>query len=316
VRVAFDVRQAGRGHLLPNEPARRDLVQHQGRCDALSGAGGRLGLRGREVELLRCLRLRWLCRDADPVPVSGRPRSESMPRRRPIPSVVHDRATGLDVELRLTRRQLLKAAGLAAMAWQARPWLASPPAWAQAPPDDPLVVVPTLEAFADTIIPGEKRSPTDRAIAGAASGPGAVHAGALGLMSFPPAGVAPALPAFASDLNQRATAYAGAHGIVLDPTVPPLVSLDFAARTALVVEILDSLNPDQLAYYALAALVFLAYHTAGHLSTAAAVRGGHPGLAAIGFPQPDADDLWRHPVFSYRRALAKRHPLSKRGSPA
>ena len=37
----------------------------------------------------------------------------------------------------------------------------------------------TLEAFADTILPGEKRTPDDTAVAGVSDGPGAVAAGAL-----------------------------------------------------------------------------------------------------------------------------------------
>jgi hypothetical protein len=218
--------------------------------------------------------------------------------------------------LALTRRQLFKAAGIAFAAWQAGPWAIRPPAAsAQIAPDDPLIV-PTLEAFADTLIPGEKRSPGDRAIADAAAGPGAVQAGAVALMHFPPSGIAPALPVLAVDLNRRALTYAAAHLIVLDPTVPPLVALDFAARTAVCLEALDAETPDQLAYYALAALVFLAYHTAGHLPTPQAVRDGHPGLAALGLPLPDADDLWRHPVFSYRKRLARGHKRARRNNPA
>jgi hypothetical protein len=216
----------------------------------------------------------------------------------------------------MSRRALLKAAAAAAAAWQAAPWPVWPPAaFAQVPADDPLVV-PTLEAFADTLIPGAKRGPTDRAIAGAASGPGAVQAGAVALMNFPAAGTAPALPALAAALNARATAFAAARVIVLDPTVPPLVSLDFAQRTALLSALLDGTDPDQIAYYALAALAFLAYHTAGHLDTAQAVRDGHPGLAALGVPAPNADGLWRFAEFSYRRVLAPHHPRSRRGNPA
>jgi len=216
----------------------------------------------------------------------------------------------------LTRRQLLKIAAAAAVAWKARPWpVQAPLGFAQIAPDDP-AIVPTLEAFADTLMPGTKRSVDDRAIAGAASGPGAVQAGALDLMRFPPAGVSDALPRFVAGLNARATQYAAAHVIVLDPTVPPLVALDFAQRTALLVELLDGTDPDQVASYALAALAFLAYHTAGHLPTIDAVRAGHPGLAAIGFPAPQDDGIWRFPEFSYGRVLATRHPRSRRGSPA
>jgi hypothetical protein len=80
----------------------------------------------------------------------------------------------------------------------------------------------------------------------------------------------------------------------------------------------DSNNgEEQLFWFALAGLVFLAYHTAGYLSTAEAVRQGHPGLKAIGFPAPDRDGLWRFPQFSYRRKLAKLHPrTTKSGQPA
>jgi len=52
-------------------------------------------------------------------------------------------------------------------------------------PADGTPAAMTLEAFADTIVPGEKRSPDDHAIAGAASGPGAVGAGALELLRTP-----------------------------------------------------------------------------------------------------------------------------------
>ncbi len=218
---------------------------------------------------------------------------------------------------RISRRRLLQAAGAAAVAWQARPWLVAPPAQAaQTPPDDPMVV-PTLEAFADTLIPGEKRFPGDRAIAGVADGPGAVQAGAVDLLFSDAAGVAPAAPAFAAGIDTRATTYAAENGIVLDPTVPPFVALDFDQRTGAAVAMLAFDAPDRQAFEACAALIFLAYHTAGHLHTAEAVRDGHPGLTAIGFPQPDADDLWRFPVFSYRRALARRHPdTTATGQPA
>src|SRR5207249_10330575 len=64
----------------------------------------------------------------------------------------------------MTRRQLLKAAAAAAAAWRLAPWpVRAPAAFAQVPPGDPSIT-PTLEAFSDTLIPGAKRSPLDRAI--------------------------------------------------------------------------------------------------------------------------------------------------------
>ena len=218
--------------------------------------------------------------------------------------------------LDVTRRELLQIAAAAAAAWKAGPWLVrAPAAFAQTPPGDPATVA-TLEAFADTLIPGEKRSPDDRAIAGAAPGAGGVQAGALAMMSFPAAGTGPALPGLAAGLNVHATTFAAENAIVLDPSVPPFVSLDFARRTTLLVQILDGTGPDQLAYFALAGIVFLAYHTAGFLHTTDALAAGHPGLVAIGFPLPQADGKWRFPEFSYRQVLAQTHPLTtRRGNP-
>lgn len=214
----------------------------------------------------------------------------------------------------VTRRRLLGLlAGVAATAATA-PWpLRLPAAAAQVPPLDAALVDPTLEAFADTLIPGEKRHPGDRAVAGAADGPGAVQAGAVELLHFPPAGVAPAIAGVAAGLSARAVAYALEHRIALDPTVAPWVSLDFEQRTDLAVRLLGGTDPDRALWEAVGALVFLAFHTAGHLPTAMAVRDGHPGLASIGFPQPDADGLWRFPDHSYRRPLARPHPATTTG---
>ena len=219
-------------------------------------------------------------------------------------------------ELEVSRRKLLQIASVAALALPLTQ-LRSPVATAAPAAALPDPVTQTLEAWSDTMIPGVKRSPTDRAIAGAAKGPGAVQAGAIALMNFPAVGLAPALPGLAAGLNAEATTYAATHGVVLDPTVPPFVSLPFAHRTVLALQLLELGHPDQLAWYGLAGVAFLAFHTAGHLDTVTAVRTGHPGLTWIDFPQPDPDGLWRYPVFSYRRVLARSHPrTTPSGSPA
>jgi hypothetical protein len=100
--------------------------------------------------------------------------------------------------------------------------------------------------------------------------------------------------------------------------LPPFVALRYHDRKTLVASLTDHTSGDQqLLWFAFSGLVFLAYHTAGNLHTAHAVRSGHPGLKAIGFPEPDDDDLWRFPHFSYRRRLAHRHPKTTRtGQPA
>lgn len=71
------------------------------------------------------------------------------------------------------------------------------------------VQVLTLEAYADTIVPGEKRFPEDRSVAGAAPGPGAVEAGALDLLNHDATGVTAGLPYLVQSLNDHAKAYAG-----------------------------------------------------------------------------------------------------------
>jgi enediyne biosynthesis protein E8 len=211
--------------------------------------------------------------------------------------------------LTVSRRRLLQLATTAFVAWQAAPWPQRLAAFAGNPVGTSSdAMTTTLEAFADTLIPGQKRYDGDYAVAGAARGAGAVQAGAVDLMWFPEAAIGPTLPGFVAMLNARAAAYGVQHRRVLDPTLPPFVALNFGDRTRLLLELLDPSAPDYLAWWALSAMPFLAYHTAGHLHTADAVRDGHPGLRAIGFPHPDADGLWRYPHFSYRRRLAHSHP--------
>jgi hypothetical protein len=174
----------------------------------------------------------------------------------------------------------------------------------------------TLEAFADTLIPGYKRYAADYAIAGVSHQAGAVQAGALRFMRYGPTGVTAALPTFAALIDAAALAYIASHKVTVDPTLPPFVALTYRHRKAMLDHLLNRRHEsgdEQLFWFALAGLVFLAYHTAGYLPTAQAVREGHPGLKAIGFPKPDPDGLWRFPEFSYRRKLARHHPHTTRG---
>ena len=224
-------------------------------------------------------------------------------------------APSVDSSVRLTRRALLTRTAALAATWTISPWaISAPPAFGRV--IDATSQTQTLEAFSDTLIPGAKRFPRDRAIAGVVSGAGAVQAGAIAMLNFPPVGFQPALPGLALTINVFTLLYALEHRITLSLTVPPIVELDFAARTDLLVKMFDSKGPEQGAFSALAAVIFVAYHTAGHLPTVAAIRAGHPGLKAIGFPPPDPDGLWRFPQFSYRRVLAEPHPQSHRGNPA
>ena len=224
---------------------------------------------------------------------------------------------------RLTRRQLLQGLAAAVVVLEASAVHA-----AQAAGLDELVpdvdapvlgprVAATLEAFADTLVPGEKRSAADRSIAGAAAGAGAVQAGALRLLTMPEAGMELLLPELATLLDTEATAYAARHHVLLDATVTPLVALPFTARTGLLEELLDPAHQDQQVWILLALMVFLAFHTAGFEHTTEAVSSHHPGLARLGFPAAESDGLYRYPDFSYGRPLALVHPATSRtGSPS
>lgn len=177
--------------------------------------------------------------------------------------------------------------------------------------------IATLEAFADTIVPGEKRSATDRAIAGATDGPGAVQAGALTLLLLPETGVAAALPQVVAGLNAYATGLAAGQGIRLDPEVAPFVALDFASRTAIVQQLTTPGQPGQGDWTTLALIVSLAFDDASFMPTAEAIRTGHPGVTTLGLPKPDSDGLWRFTEYSYGRQLAHPHPTTTpKGSPA
>lgn len=168
--------------------------------------------------------------------------------------------------------------------------------------------VMTLEAYADTIIPGERRGPTDRAVAGAATGGGAVASGAVELMTSPEGGLAGVLDSLAEGLSEHAREYISRLGIESDPAVPPFVALDFAHRVALAQKLLTPGHPEQELWVALAMFSTMAWDTGAHLHTADALAAGHPGLAAMGFMPSGPDGLWRFPRFSYGRALAALHP--------
>ncbi len=227
----------------------------------------------------------------------------------------------------VSRRQFLWLAAIGAAGWPVISQASTPGRRSAEPaPPDPVALAGTtsdpetmtLEAFGDTLIPGQKRFHGDAAISGVCEGPGAVQAGVVEFMRYGPVGVASVLPAFAAGVNGEAAGYIASHHRSVDPTYPPFVALHYRDRYRLLQQVLDHTSGDQqLLWFAFAGLTFLAYHTAGHLPTAEAVRHGHPGLKAIGFPKPDPDGLWRFPDFSYRRVLAPRHPrTTAAGQPA
>lgn len=175
----------------------------------------------------------------------------------------------------------------------------------------------TLEAYADTIVPGEKRWPGDRAVAGVSTGGGAVAAGALELLRWDATGVHDGLEDLANLVNEHTRVYAAGRSLALDPTVPPFVALDYEDRERLIVELTTPGHPEKDFWVLLSLFCNMAFDSAAHLHTAQALEDGHPGLEAMGITKPDADGLWRFQEFGYGRRLADLHPdTTPSGSPA
>jgi hypothetical protein len=166
----------------------------------------------------------------------------------------------------------------------------------------------TLEAYADTVIPGEKRWPGDRAIAGVSVGGGAVQAGALTVLEMPEGGMAPMLDDVVAGLNTHAEQYRARAGMPVDEEVPPFAALPWPDRTALMNELTALGHPEKELWTGLALFCYMAFDAAAHLNSADALAAGHPGLSLMGFATPDADGLWRFSDYSYRRPLARLHP--------
>ncbi|GBQ03518.1 regulator [Streptomyces spongiicola] len=175
----------------------------------------------------------------------------------------------------------------------------------------------TLEAYADTIVPGEKRWPGDRAVAGVSTGGGAVACGALDLLRWDATGIHDGLEDLASRVNDHARAYAEKTGRTLDGTVPPFVSLDYDDRVRLIEELTTPGHPEKDFWVLLSLFCNMAFDSAAHLHTDESIENGHPGLAAMGITVPDTDGLWRFRDFGYGRRLADLHPdTTPSGSPA
>jgi hypothetical protein len=191
------------------------------------------------------------------------------------------------VERELSRRDFLQRAtalGAGAMVLAALPvaerMLRADPALAAVRPDDA-----TLQAFADTIIPGRKALKTDLgdeidplAIAGVDAEPGAVEADALRLFHDPLIGFDALAPAFLSDLDARALQQGG-----------PFLALPYDKRAAAVLSGLSFDNPSRTLWEAAAAVPFTAFcaaaeHAIGTNATASGYRVmGYPGAAPDGY---------------------------------
>ena len=198
----------------------------------------------------------------------------------------------------LTRRDLLGRAaqtGLAAAISSALPLarLTEPPAAYAA---DPSQLDGTLQAFADTIIPGRKATKTDlgnaihpQAIAGMDPLPGAVETDSLALYHHPLTGFDALEPTFLTDLDARSLQQGG-----------DFLSLPFDKRVEVCKAGLDFANPERLLWEAAAAVPFTAFCAAALVEeqTAAKASGyrvmGLPGRAPNGYTG-----------FSYGRKLSR-----------
>jgi hypothetical protein len=169
--------------------------------------------------------------------------------------------------------------------------LASPTAALAAPN----VADGTLQAFADTLIPGKRVTRTDlgnevhpKAIAGAHPEPGAVQADTLLLYHHPLIGFDLVEAAFLADLEARSLLRLG-----------QFIDLPFAKRVAVCLDGLSPSNPTAQVWELAAAVPFAAFLCTAAQKNATIDKSsglqvtGHPGIAPNGY----AD-------FSYRRALS------------
>ena len=186
---------------------------------------------------------------------------------------------------------MLGVAALVASAVPVAERIMSDPAIAAVPVDEA-----TMQAFADTIIPGRKVERTQlgdeihpQAIAGVDDEPGAVEADVMRLYHDPLTGFDALEPAFLAELSARSL-QAGA----------PFLELDFDGRTAVLLGALSFDNTDRVLYEAAAAVPFTAFcaaavHEVGTSKNAAGYRVmGYPGAAPQGYRR-----------YSYGRRLAR-----------
>ncbi|HEV7461878.1 MAG TPA: DUF5987 family protein [Solirubrobacteraceae bacterium] len=198
----------------------------------------------------------------------------------------------------LTRRGFLRRTsvlGLSALVASAVPFtervLDPPPALA-----DVNLLDATLQAFADTILPGRKATTTDLghaihplAIAGVDPQPGAVETDALALFHHPLIGFDALEPALLADLSTRSLLLGA-----------DFLHLPFDKRVGVLVAGLAFDNPSRAVWEAAAAVPFTAFCAAALVrnATAATASGyqvmGLPGIAPNGYR-----------AFSYGKKLAR-----------
>ena len=159
----------------------------------------------------------------------------------------------------------------------------------------------TLQAFADTLVPGRRTTRTDlgheihpKAIAGVDREPGAVEADTLLLYHHPLIGFDLVAPAFLADLEARSVLRLG-----------QFIDLPFAKRVAVCADGLAPSNPTAQVWELAAAVPFAAF-----LCTAAqknATIDNSSGLKVMGHPGTAPQGYADH---SYRRVLSPERTTS------
>ena len=196
-----------------------------------------------------------------------------------------------------TRRAFVQralAAGLGAAIASARPLVVARAASTPLPVGLPTDA--TLQAFADTMVPGRKVAVDvlggaidPRAIAGVDAQPGAVEAGALELYHHPEVGFDALEAPFLADLTARSLPRGG-----------DFLDLPWDARVQVCIAGLDFSNPDRVIWEAAAAVPFTAFCAAALIPEQSGPRAvgyevmGLPGVAPRGYRD-----------FSYRRRLSR-----------
>lgn len=211
-----------------------------------------------------------------------------------VPAQVPDEIAGL-----LSRRDILKRAtalslgGLVLSALPAADRILGTAEPAEAAVD---LADATLQAVADTLIPGRRAERTDlgheihpKAIAGVHDEPGAVEADALAVFHHPLIGFDALEPAFLAEVQTRSLPRGG-----------QFIDLPFQRRVAVCVDGLDPGNPTVVVWEAAVAVAFVSFMaaTAQREATIDTASGyqvmGYPGTAPNGY----AD-------YSYGRKLAR-----------
>ena len=153
----------------------------------------------------------------------------------------------------------------------------------------------TLQAFADTLIPGKKATRTDlgneihpKAIAGADPEPGAVQADSLLLYHHPLIGFDTVEAAVLADLEARSLLRLG-----------QFIDLPFDKRVAVCVEGLSASNPTNEVWQLAAAVPFAAFLCTATQKNATIDKSS--GLQVMGFPGIAPHG---YADFSYKRALS------------